>query len=90
MVNSYIAKKDLDSEFSVVRNELESGENSPFRVTFQKMLSVAYDWHNYGKSTIGARFPMLKMSRLTAFRLSTKNIINPTTPFFLSPENSTR
>ena len=30
MVNSYIARKDLDSEFSVVRNELESGETSPF------------------------------------------------------------
>ncbi len=36
MVNSFIAKKDLDSEFSVVRNELESGENSPFGVTIQK------------------------------------------------------
>ena len=36
MVNSYIAKKDLDSEFSVVRNELESGENNPFRVLFPK------------------------------------------------------
>ena len=29
MINSYIAKKDLDSEFSVVRNEMESGENDP-------------------------------------------------------------
>ena len=29
MVNSYIAKEDLESEFSVVRNEFESGENSP-------------------------------------------------------------
>ena len=29
MVNSFIAKKDLDTEFSVVRNEFESGENSP-------------------------------------------------------------
>ncbi len=69
MVNSYIAKKDLDSEFSVVRNELESGENSPFRVTFQKMLSVAYDWHNYGKSTIGARSDVenVPIDRLQAF-----------------------
>lgn len=69
MVNSYIAKKDLDSEFSVVRNELESGENSPFRVTFQKMLAVAYDWHNYGKSTIGARSDVenVPIDRLQAF-----------------------
>src|SRR4051812_43238628 len=33
MVNGFIAKKDLESEFSVVRNEFELGENSPFRVT---------------------------------------------------------
>jgi zinc protease len=69
MVNSYIAKKDLDSEFSVVRNELESGENDPFRVLFQKTLSVAYDWHNYGKSTIGARSDVenVPIDRLQAF-----------------------
>ena len=29
MVNSFIAKDDLDSEMTVVRNELENGENSP-------------------------------------------------------------
>src|SRR5215475_8503051 len=29
MVNSFIAKKDLDSEMTVVRNEFESGENDP-------------------------------------------------------------
>ncbi|WP_299395254.1 pitrilysin family protein [uncultured Gelidibacter sp.] len=53
MVNSYIAKKDLESEFSVVRNEFESGENSPTRVLMEKVISAAYLWHNYGKSTIG-------------------------------------
>lgn len=55
MVNSYIAKKDLDSEFSVVRNEFESGENSPTRVLMQKVIDAAYLWHNYGNSTIGNR-----------------------------------
>lgn len=55
MINSYIAKKDLDSEMTVVRNELENGENSPFRVLLERMMSVSFDWHNYGKSTIGAR-----------------------------------
>ena len=29
MVNSFIAKKDLDSEMTVVRNEFEMGENDP-------------------------------------------------------------
>lgn len=69
MVNSYIAKKDLESEFSVVRNELESGENNPFRVLFQRSLAAAYDWHNYGKSTIGARSDVenVPIDRLQAF-----------------------
>ena len=55
MMNSFIAKKDLDSEFSVVRNEFESGENDPTRVLMEKTISAAYLWHNYGKSTIGNR-----------------------------------
>ncbi|MBP6538684.1 MAG: insulinase family protein, partial [Saprospiraceae bacterium] len=52
MINSYIAKKDLDSEFSVVRNEFESGENDPSGVLMERVLSTAYLWHNYGNSTI--------------------------------------
>lgn len=55
MVNSYIAREDLESEFSVVRNEFESGENSPFRVLWQSVTDAAYKWHNYGSSTIGNR-----------------------------------
>lgn len=55
MVNSFIAKEDLDSEMTVVRNELENGENNPVRVLLERLLAVSYDWHNYGKSTIGAR-----------------------------------
>ncbi len=55
MVNSFIAKKDLDSEMTVVRNEFESGENSPMRVLLDRVTETAYIWHNYGKSTIGAR-----------------------------------
>ena len=69
MVNSYIAKKDLDSEFSVVRNEMESGENNPFGVLFQKTLAAAYQWHNYGKTVIGARSDVenVPIDRLQAF-----------------------
>jgi zinc protease len=55
MVNSFIAKEDLDSEMTVVRNEFEAGENSPWNVLRQRMLSTAFEWHNYGKTTIGAR-----------------------------------
>ncbi|MBA2620558.1 MAG: insulinase family protein [Acidobacteria bacterium] len=69
MVNSYIAKKDLDSEFSVVRNEMESGENNAFRVLWQRVMGTAYEWHNYGKSTIGARSDVenVPIDRLQAF-----------------------
>jgi zinc protease len=69
MVNSFIAKADLDSEMTVVRNELESGENSPTNVLLQRVLSTAYLWHNYGKSTIGARSDLenVPIERLQAF-----------------------
>lgn len=69
MVNSYIAKKDLDSEMTVVRNEFESGENSPFRVLLERVFSSAFLWHNYGKSTIGARSDIenVPIDRLQAF-----------------------
>ena len=55
MVNSFIAEKDLQSEFSVVRNEFEMGENSPGNVLLDMVASAAYLWHNYGQSTIGNR-----------------------------------
>ena len=55
MVNSFIADKDLRTEFSVVRNEFELGENSPFNVTMERAMSTAYLWHGYGRSTIGNR-----------------------------------
>jgi zinc protease len=69
MVNSFIAKKDLDSEMTVVRNEFESGENSPFRVTMERGLSAAYNWHNYGKSVIGSRADIenVPIEKLQAF-----------------------
>jgi len=55
LINSPIKATDLATEFSVVRNEFEAGENSPERVLSQRMMAVAYEWHNYGKSTIGNR-----------------------------------
>ncbi|HEY6455880.1 MAG TPA: pitrilysin family protein [Steroidobacteraceae bacterium] len=55
MVHSFIAKKDLDSEMTVVRNEYERGENSPVNILRERVLETAYLWHNYGHPTIGAR-----------------------------------
>ena len=55
LVNSFIKGSDLATEMTVVRNEFEMGENSPQNVLEQRMMAVAYEWHNYGKSTIGNR-----------------------------------
>lgn len=55
MVNATFTEEQLKSEMTVVRNEMERGENSPFRILMERMNSTAYLWHNYGKSTIGAR-----------------------------------
>ena len=55
MVNSLIRGEDLESEMTVVRSDFESGESSPLRILLQRMQAAAYEWHNYGKSTIGNR-----------------------------------
>lgn len=69
MVNSFIARRDLDSEMTVVRNEMEKGENDPGRILLAKTLATMYQWHNYGKSTIGARTDVegVDIGRLQAF-----------------------
>jgi len=55
MVNSRVDRKDLDSEMTVVRNEMERGENNPSEILFERLIGSSYRWHNYGKETIGAR-----------------------------------
>lgn len=69
MVNSFISAKDLESEMTVVRNEFEAGENSPFNVLYKRLMSTAYLWHNYGKATIGSRADLenVPIDKLQAF-----------------------
>lgn len=69
MVNSFIARSDLDSEMTVVRNEMESGENNPGGILWQQMMAAAFQWHSYGKSTIGARSDVenVRIENLQAF-----------------------
>ncbi|HEV8606670.1 MAG TPA: pitrilysin family protein [Tepidisphaeraceae bacterium] len=55
LVNSFVKKEDLDSEMTVVRNEFERSENSPAGVLGKRIEAIAYDFHNYGKPTIGNR-----------------------------------
>ncbi len=69
MVNSFVSRKDLDAEMTVVRNEFEMGENRPGNVLFQRMLQLAYPWHNYGNPIIGNRSEIESMpiDKLRAF-----------------------
>jgi zinc protease len=69
MTHSFVAQRHLDSEMTVVRNEMERGENDPIRILTQRIDEAAYSWHNYGKSTIGARADVENVSieRLQAF-----------------------
>ncbi|MEO9135276.1 MAG: pitrilysin family protein [Casimicrobiaceae bacterium] len=69
MTRSTFSKAELDSEMTVVRNEYESGENRPQSVLWKRMAAVAFDWHNYGKPTIGARSDIenVPFERLRAF-----------------------
>jgi len=69
MVNSFISGEDLESEMTVVRNELEMGENYPMQILEERVMSTAYLWHNYGHSTIGARSDLenVPIERLQAF-----------------------
>lgn len=75
MVNAAIDQNDLwnpktnKGEMTVVRNEFEMGESDPLGVTTERIQAVAFDWHNYGKSTIGARsdIEQVNIARLRAF-----------------------
>ena len=69
MVNSRISGDDLKTEFSVVRNEMEKNENSSVSMLMQRVVSSAFQWHHYGKDTIGARTDVenVNIPRLQAF-----------------------
>ena len=55
MANVKFNKQILDTEMTVVRNELERGENQPASILEERVAATAYLWHNYGKSTIGSK-----------------------------------
>jgi len=69
LVNCYIRGEDLFSEMTVVRNEFESGEDSPQSILMQRIMANAFEWHNYGKSVIGNRADIerVPVNRLRAF-----------------------
>src|SRR5687767_14017075 len=55
LVNINVKREDLFSEMTVVRNEFERSENSPRAVLMKRIMAAAFEWHNYGKTTIGNR-----------------------------------
>ncbi|MFZ5444362.1 MAG: M16 family metallopeptidase [Myxococcota bacterium] len=55
LVNSFIDKKDLDTEMTVVRNEFEMSENRGEWVMRARVRSAALPWHNYGRAVIGIK-----------------------------------
>ncbi|WP_440874709.1 M16 family metallopeptidase [Thalassotalea sp. PLHSN55] len=66
MVNATFTEPQLKSEMTVVRNEMERGENNPTRIMLARLNSMGFLWHNYANSTIGARsdvenFPFEKL-----------------------------
>jgi zinc protease len=80
LVNSYVKHEDLAKEMTVVRNEFEMNENNPETVLSQRMNSAAFEWHNYGKATIGnrtdiERVPIDKLQRFYRKYYQPDNIV---------------
>lgn len=69
MINSFIAKEDLDSEMTVVRNEFERAANDPLGVLRERVVATAFDFHNYGKPVLGSKADPenVPIDRLQAF-----------------------
>ncbi|MBS1788984.1 MAG: insulinase family protein [Acidobacteria bacterium] len=55
MRNSFIADEDRQSEMTVVRNELDRGENEPARILDERLWAMAFREHPYHHPTIGWR-----------------------------------
>jgi zinc protease len=69
MRNSFIADEDRQSEMTVVRNELERGENEPSNILHERIWAAAFREHPYHHPTIGWRSDVegVATSRLKEF-----------------------
>jgi zinc protease len=63
MAHSRIAKEELDSEMTVVRSELEGGENNPETLLRQAVTAAAFHAHPYHWPVIGWRSDVEHMPR---------------------------
>jgi zinc protease len=62
MRGSFIRDGDRIPEMTVVRNEFERGENSPFQVMYKESFAVAFREHPYHHPTIGWKSDIEGMS----------------------------
>ena len=61
LIHSLILAEHLAKEMTVVRSEFERSENSPQSILFQRLMTAGYQWHNYGKATIGNRSDIMRV-----------------------------
>ena len=69
MVNSFIAKQDLDLEMGVVRNEFERAATYPDGAVHDAGMALAFPNHGYGRPVIGiqSNIENINIERLQAF-----------------------
>ena len=54
LLNATFTEEHLRTEMTVVRNEMDRGASDTNNVMVQTMTRSAFDWHGYGRSTIGS------------------------------------
>lgn len=68
MVNARIDPGELAAEMTVVRSELEGGENDPGRLLWRAVTAVAFEAHPYRWPVIGYRSDVEHMPREALYR----------------------
>ena len=90
MINSKVARADLDSEMTVVRNEMEMGENNPLqhadRAADRRRIRLARLRQGHHRRALGRR----RRRHFAGCRRSTARTTNRTTPCSSSPASSIR
>ena len=54
LLHATFTEEHLRTEMTVVRNEMDRGASDTNNVVVQTMLRSGFDWHGYGRSTIGS------------------------------------
>ena len=54
LLSASFTEEQLRTEMSVVRNEMDLAHSRPMSVMFHTAQRLAFDWHGYGRTTLGA------------------------------------